>query len=186
MTLSQALLPQTLLSRALMVVGGTAVLALASNAGSVPLIPVPMTLQTLAVLVIGFTYGARLGSLTVLAWLAEGAAGLPVFANGNGGLAYMTGPTGGFLVGFVLMAFVAGLAADRGVGRVVPLALVGLLASALLYVPGVAWPLLVAGKALPELWAGWVAPFLPGDAIKAVLAALAVSGGWAWASRRRA
>ena len=114
MTLSKALVPsQSLLTRALMVLGGSAFIALAAQV-SVPMIPVPMTLQTLAVMLVGFTFGARMGAATLLAYLAEGAMGLPVFAQGMNGIAFF-GPTAGFLIGFVAMAAITGFAADRGV-----------------------------------------------------------------------
>ena len=80
-----------------LVLAGTALIALAARV-SIGW-PVPMTLQTLAVLVVGFTYGARLGTVTLVTYLAQGAVGLPVFAGGNAGLVYMTGATGGFLLG---------------------------------------------------------------------------------------
>ncbi len=185
MTLSQALVPpRSLLSRALMVLGGSAFIALSAQV-SVPMIPVPMTLQTLAILIVGLSFGARLGALTVVAYLAEGAMGLPVFANGGSAPA-LVGPTAGFLYGFVLMAWIAGLAADRGAKGVLPMALAALVASAALYVPGLAWPAVVMGKAVPELLSGWMLPFLAGDAVKAVIAALVVSGGWAALKNRKA
>ncbi len=185
MTLSKALMPtQSLSTRAVMVLGGTAFIALAAQM-SVPMIPVPMTLQTLAILIVGLAFGARMGALTVAAYLAEGAAGLPVFANGGNGLAF-AGPTAGFLLGFVGMAWLAGFAADRGVKGVVATALVAIAVSALLYVPGLAWPALVMGKAVPELLSGWMLPFLAGDVVKAVIAALVVAGGWAVVNARKA
>ncbi|QYX58438.1 biotin transporter BioY [Roseovarius sp. SCSIO 43702] len=147
--------------------------------------PVPMSLQTLAVLVVGMSLGARLGALAVVAYLAEGAMGLPVFANGMSAPA-LAGPTAGFLFGFVGMAYLAGLAADMGLARrLVPAALCAAAISLLLYGPGLAWPALVMGKTLPELWGGWMAPFLLGDAIKAVLAAMIVCGGSALLGRLR-
>ncbi len=184
-TLSAAVLGhETLAKKIMLVLGGTALIAAAAQV-SVPMFPVPMTLQTLAILVVGLTYGARLGAATLLAYLAEGAAGLPVFANGHSGLAYMAGPTGGFLAGFVLMAWVAGLASDRGWTRGLPGAVAAaLVASALLYLPGLAWPAVAMGKAAPELLSGWMLPFLAGDALKAVLAALVVTGGWAVLRKR--
>lgn len=196
MTLSKALVPsQSVLARSLLVLGGSAVIALAAQV-SVPMIPVPMTLQTLAILIVGLSFGARMGALTVAAYLAEGAMGLPVFANGANGLAF-AGPTAGFLVGFVGMAWIAGFAADRGVRGVVPTALVALAASALLYVPGVAWAMALAdlvgldtakwgADSLASVWTWYMAPFLFGDAVKAVLAALIVSGGWSALKRRGA
>ena len=172
------------------VIAGTALIALAARV-TVPFFPVPMTLQTLAILTIGLLYGPRLGAATLLAYLAEGAAGLPVFAGGNATAAFV-GPTAGFLVGFVAMAAIAGLAAGRGLAVMVGAALA---ASAVLYVFGLAWPFAVASAV--GIQAGWASlapdamlgafmtPFLLGDAVKAVLAALIASGTLA-ALRRRA
>ncbi len=185
MTLSKALVPSaSLATRAAIVLGGTAVLAAASQV-SVPMYPVPMTLQTLAVLTIGMTMGSRMGVATVIAWLAEAFAGLPVLAHG-GSTASFFGPTAGFLMGFIAMVAIAGLAADRGVKSVLGLSLVGLVAGVVLYVPGLAWPAMVMGKTMPELLSGWMMPFIAGDIVKAILAALIVSGGWAFVAKRRA
>ncbi len=196
MTLSKALVPsQSLLTRALMVLGGTAFIALAAQV-SVPMIPVPMTLQTLAILIVGLTYGARMGALTVAAYLAEGAMGLPVFAGGMNGIAFF-GPTAGFLIGFVAMAAISGYAADRGVRGVIATAAVALFASAFIYLPGVAWAMSLAEVAgidtakwgadnFAMIWEYYMAPFLLGDAVKAVIAALIVSGGWATLKNRKA
>ena len=92
---------------------GTLVLAIASQI-SVPMLPVPMTMQTLAVMLIGTLYGWRLGALTILAWLGEAATGLPVLANGSGGLAPFMGPTAGYLASFPLVAALVGWLAERG------------------------------------------------------------------------
>ncbi len=184
MTLSKALVPsQSFLTRAVMVLGGSLFIALAAQI-SVGF-PVPMTLQTLAILIVGLTYGARMGALTLVAYLAEGAMGLPVFANGLSASA-LVGPTAGFLYGFVMMAWIAGYAADRGARGFLMMVVTALVASALLYVPGLAWPALVMGKTVPELLSGWMLPFLAGDAVKAVMAALVVSGGWAALKSRKA
>lgn len=196
MTLSKALVPsQSLLTRALMVAGGSAFIALAAQV-SVPMLPVPMTLQTLAILLVGFAFGARMGVATLLAYLAEGAMGLPVFANGMNGIAFF-GPTAGFLVGFVAMAAIAGYAADRGVTGVIATAAVALAASAFIYLPGVAWAMSLAEVAgidtakwgadsFAMVWQYYMSPFLIGDAVKAVLAALIVTGGWAALKSRKA
>lgn len=196
MTLAKALVPtQTLATRALMVIGGSLFIALAAQV-VVPMLPVPMTLQTLAVLIVGLTYGARMGAATLVAYLAEGAMGLPVFANGFNGVAFF-GPTAGFLVGFVGVAWLAGLAADRGVRGFLPTALVALAVSALLYVPGVAWAMTAdavlgldtakwGADSFASVWQYYMAPFLAGDAVKAVMAALVVTGGWAALKSRKA
>lgn len=196
MTLAKALAPsQSLLTRAFMVVGGSFFIAIAAQL-SVPMLPVPMTLQTLAILLVGLTFGARMGALTLLAYLGEGAMGLPVFANGGNGAAFF-GPTAGFLLGFVMMAAIVGYAADRGVKGLVGTAAVALLASALLYIPGVAWAMALAeiagidtakwgADSFAMIWQYYMAPFLIGDAVKAVIAALVVTGGWAALKGRKA
>jgi biotin transport system substrate-specific component len=188
MTLTQAALGKTTLFRqALLALGGAAFIAAATQV-SVPFFPVPMTLQTLAILIVGLSFGARLGTATLITYLGYGAMGLPVFANGMNGLAF-AGPTAGFLLGFVLMAGLAGLAADRGIAKgFVATSLVTLALAALLYVPGIAWPIAVAsvtgvdaawaGQEIGYYWTHFIAPFLIGDAVKAILAALVVTGGW--------
>lgn len=183
-TLTQAVIGhEGLVRKAGLVLGGSLFIALAAQV-SVPFFPVPLTLQTLAILVVGLTFGSRLGAAALLAYLAEGAMGLPVFANGMNGAA-LVGPTAGFLYGFVGMAWLAGLAVERGLARgVVSTAICGVAISALLYLPGLAWPAAVMGKTMPELWTYWMSPFLLGDAVKAVLAAMVVWGGWKALSAR--
>ena len=178
---------ETLLRQAALVLGGTFFIALAAQI-SVPFYPVPVTLQTLAIMIVGLTFGSRLGAVTLLAYLGQGAAGLPVFASGMS-TAALVGPTAGFLVGFVGMAWLAGFAVERGLARgVISTAICGIAISALLYVPGVAWPMAIAeaagisgswvGSSADAIWTYWVAPFLLGDAVKAVIAALVIWGGW--------
>ena len=186
--LSKAVVGQeTLLKKAALVLGGTLFIAMAAQI-SVPFYPVPLTLQTLAILIVGLTFGSRLGAVTLAAYLAEGAVGLPVFANGGSAPA-LIGPTAGFLFGFVGMAWLAGLAVEKGLARgVVSTAIAGIVVSALLYIPGVAWPMAIAemagmtgkwvGSSADVIWTYWVSPFLLGDAVKAVIAAMVVWGGW--------
>jgi biotin transport system substrate-specific component len=185
MTLTQAALGKTTLFRqALLALGGAAFIAVAAQV-SIGW-PVPITLQTLAILIVGLTFGSRLALVTMIAYLGYGAMGLPVFANG-GSVASLVGPTAGFLYGFVAMAWLAGLAVEKGIARgVVSTALVGITLSALIYLPGLAWPAAMLGKTMPELWTSWMAPFLLGDAIKAVIAALVVTGAWKALSGRKA
>lgn len=194
MTLTRAVFPSmSLPTQVALALGGAVLIALAAQI-SVPMFPVPMTLQTLAVLTIGFAYGARLAGATLVTYLGYGAMGLPVFAKGMNGAAFF-GPTAGFLVGFALIAVLAGLASDRGVRSFVGVALVALLLSALLYVPGVAWAMgadallgLDASKwgadSFASIWTWYMSPFLIGDAVKALLAALLVTGGWSVLRRR--
>ncbi len=158
-----------LLRNATLVLAGSILIAVAAQI-KVPMWPVPMTLQTLAVLLIGLTYGGRLATATVLIYLVEGAVGFPVFANG-GGLVQFTGPTGGFLIGFLFAASFLGFASDKGMTRHIP-GLVGslALATALIYLPGVLWPAGFIGLE-KALMAGLI-PFLLGDALKAIVAAM--------------
>lgn len=178
-------LPQTLLIKAALVAAGTMFIALAAQI-SVPFYPVPVTLQTLAILIVGFTFGSRLGALTLIAYLAEGAMGMPVFANAMNGAAF-AGPTAGFLLGFVGMAWLAGLAVETGIARgAVTTAIAAIAISALLYLPGLAWPAAIASAfgmeggwvspSAQNLWAWFVGPFVIGDIAKAVIAALIVTG----------
>lgn len=168
----------------LAILGGSALIGLGAQV-EVPMLPVPMTLQTLAVVLVGLTAGSRLGAAAVLAYLAQGAAGLPVFAGGGLGAAHLIGPTAGFLWGFVGLAFLAGLAVERGVARGFGTTLLVVLAiSALLYVPGVLWLDAATGLDLAGAARAGMLPFVAGDAVKAVIAALVVTGGWAALGKR--
>lgn len=184
-TLAQAAFGDlTLAKQAGLVLAGTVLIAIAAQF-SIFIGPVPLSLQTLAILGVSFALGARLAVATLVLYLAQGAAGLPVFSGGGASVAYMMGPTGGFLLGFVAMAWLAGWASDKGLTRrALPAIGVALLASAIIYIPGLLWPALAFGTEWASLWAHWMAPFLVGDALKSVIAALAVSGGLAWLSRR--
>jgi biotin transport system substrate-specific component len=160
---------------AVLVVAGTALMALSARL-NVPMYPVPMTMQTFAVLVIGMASGWRLGGLTLLAYLAEGAAGLPVFA-GGAGPAYMAGTTGGYLVGFVVAATLVGWLGERGWHRGVVLTLVAMaLGTAVIFAFGVAWLAWLIGFE-PAITHGLL-PFLYGAAFKIALAAAVLPYAW--------
>jgi len=164
---------------------GSAIIAIAAQV-SVPMFPVPMTLQTFAISVIGLTFGARLAGLTLLAYLAEGALGLPVFANGGAGLLKLMGPTSGFLWGFVGMAFLTGWMYENGFSRgVVRLSIAALVPAALLYIPGVLGLWALTPLELPSAVNAGAVPFLVGDIVKSALAALVVGGGLAAVNSRK-
>ncbi|HEX9906403.1 MAG TPA: biotin transporter BioY [Propylenella sp.] len=148
----------------------------ASAKVSVPFWPVPMTLQTGAVALLAAAYGWRLGLATVVLYLMEGAAGLPVF-QGGGGLAYLAGPTGGFLIGFALAAALVGWFAERGFDRN-PVKLFGamVVADAIVFALGLLWLGTVIGWDKPVLQLG-LYPFILGDLVKMALAAGIVSAG---------
>jgi biotin transport system substrate-specific component len=147
---------------------------------SVPFWPVPMTLQTGAVMLIGAAYGWRLGVATVLLYLAEGAAGLPVFQGTPQqgiGLAYMMGPTGGYLIGFAVAAGIVGSLAERGFDRsVFQLFAAMLVADAVVFALGLLWLGSVIGWDKPLLQFG-LYPFVLGDLVKIALAACLVVAG---------
>ncbi|MDG2374189.1 MAG: biotin transporter BioY [Paracoccaceae bacterium] len=172
-----------LLKNISLVVLGTVFIALSAQV-IVPFVPVPVTLQTLAVLIIGLSFGSKLGLVTVFTYLFEGAVGLPVFAGGASTLA-LIGPTAGFLFGFLLMVYVAGLARDLQVTNFFATSFFTLLASMLLYIPGAIWPLLIAeffgikagwtNLPVSKIISSFIAPFILIDTVKSLVAALLVS-----------
>lgn len=165
-------------------VAGTLLLTLAAKT-KVVLGPVDMSLQTLAVMLIAAAFGMRLGVATVLLYLAEGAAGLPVFQGTPEkgiGLAYMLGSTGGYLAGFVAMAAIVGWAADRGWDRSVARFLAAALAAeAVMMAMGFAWLALLIGA--DKAWQFGVVPFIVPDLIKVGLAATLAPAAWSLARR---
>jgi biotin transport system substrate-specific component len=163
-----------LLRGAILVALGTALLT-ASAKINLPLPYVPMTLQTLVVLMIGAAYGWRLGAMTVMAYLAEGAMGLPVFAGPVGGLAPLMGPTAGYLFGFVAAAFITGLLSGRGWDRSVPLLFVAMaLGHIVILGCGFAWLAFGMKLGLEKAWLVGIAPFVAASVIKNAIGALAV------------
>tara|TARA_B100000963_G_scaffold359960_1_gene388917 strand:- start:682 stop:1356 length:675 start_codon:yes stop_codon:yes gene_type:complete len=142
----------------------------------IPFYPVPLTMQTLVVLGIGMIYGAGLGGATLLGYLVAGFIGLPVFA-GGAGMAYMMGPTGGYLAGFFAAAVVLGSLAERGWTRNWATAAAAMLVgNAIIYLLGVGWLTSIIGwdKAVQF----GLLPFLFGDALKLIIAALGVPYLW--------
>jgi biotin transport system substrate-specific component len=166
-----------------LIVAGSLVLALSAKI-QVPFWPVPMTMQSLAVILIGIAYGSGLGAATVLAYLAEGLAGLPVFAGATAGPAYMAGPTGGYLAGFVLGAACVGWLAERGWDRTLVRATAALaIGHVLLFVPGVAW--LAALFGWSKAIAFGVTPFIAATIVKTALGAAVVAAFWSVLGRHR-
>lgn len=171
---------------------GTALLTVAAKT-QVPFWPVPMTMTTFAVFLIGAAYGARLAVATVLLYLAQGFAGLPVFAGPFAGPAYLIGPTAGFLFGYVAAAYIIGKAADLGWSRSTPKIAMAMLAGDLvLFTTGFAWlaffaqlPNGVTGIGASAAFAKGVSPFILADLVKIALASLLVAGGWSLLGRAR-
>ena len=155
------------------VVIGSALLA-ASARTQIPFWPVPMTMQTMAVIVIGMTLGSRLGFIVVAAYVREGLMGLPVFANSPArgtGLAYLMGPTGGYLIGFCVAAYVSGWLAERGFGRdLFKASLVNIVGTLIILTFGYAWLAHLVGPV--KAYVAGVHPFLLSSLVKIGLGAV--------------
>lgn len=144
---------------------------------SIPLKPVPLTGQTFAVLYISALSGKKRGVLTVIVYLAQGALGLPVFAGGKGGILHLIGPTGGYLFGFIFAAFIVGWLSERGWDRKFGSSVMAMFVGNLfIYICGLPWLANFIGwqNVLRE---GFY-PFLLGDLLKIVLAAVLLPLGW--------
>jgi biotin transport system substrate-specific component len=163
-----------LLRAGVLIALGTALLALSAKI-NLPLPYVPMTLQTLVVLMIGAVYGWRLGGATVIAYLAEGAAGLAVFAGPAAGLAPFLGPTAGYLLGFVAAAVSTGWLSERGWDRSMPWLFVAMgLGHVIILTAGFAWLAFGMKLGLARAWSVGIAPFVAASLIKNALGALTV------------
>lgn len=150
---------------------GSALMALSAKV-NLPLPYVPMTLQTLVVLMIGAGYGWRLGSATMMAYLAEGAMGLPVFAGPVGGIAPLVGPTAGYLYGFVAAAFITGGLAERGWDRNVVLLFAAMaVGHVVIFIAGFGWLAYGVRLGADKAWLVGVAPFMAASVIKNALGA---------------
>ncbi|AKR54552.1 hypothetical protein XM25_01760 [Devosia sp. H5989] len=182
-----------MVANAFTVLAGTILLAVSARI-NIPLIPVPVTFQTLTVAVLSAAFGWRIGVATVVAYIAQGLLGLPVFARG-GGIAYLMSPTFGFIAGMIPMAYIIGRAADAGLSRR-PLALFGVMvaADAVCFALGFVWLLMLAAgttwidqsNVLGSAFAVAVQPFIVWDIIKMAFAAMTVTGAWALLGSRKA
>jgi biotin transport system substrate-specific component len=170
--------PRSILAReAALLVAASVFLALTARISvPLPFSPVPISGQTLGVMLIGALYGPRRGTLAVALSIVEGAAGLPVFAAGRSGIAVLLGPTGGYIAGFLPAAAVAGLLC--GSARPVGVRFAGaLLAGLAVYLCGVPWLMAVTAMPLGPAVVQGLLPFLPGDALKAAIVAGVVPAG---------
>ena len=167
---------------------------------SVPITPVPVSLQSFAVAALAAAFGWRIAVSTLLLYIAQGLAGLPVFAYG-GGIQYLMSPSFGFILGWVPMAFIIGLAADRGnSGKLLPLFAAMLVGDAVSFAFGFSWLLaagniiLSTGAALPKwldatnllgsAFDGAIKPFVLWDIVKMAFAAVTIAGVWQIAKKR--
>ena len=193
-TLAAALWPSSAIPAAarglLLMLAGSAFIALSAQV-TVPMWPVPMTGQTFAVLLVGAAYGWRLGGATLLLYMGEGVIGIPVFAKAAFGPAVILGPTGGYIMGFVLAAAVVGYLAERGWDRSVWRTALAMLAGNLvIYLFGLPWlAAYLAGvgneQPLQAAITFGLVPFLVGDGLKLALAACLLPVAWKYLGRAR-
>lgn len=179
-TLTTRLFPavdQKLRDLLLVAAGALLVAILAQARIPLPFTPVPLTGQTFAVLLVGAALGSKRGFASLGLYAILGLAGLPVFAGGASGWGYALGPTGGYLLGFILAAYFIGRLAERGLERNIRTSLWPFaLGTVIIYALGAGWLAFYVGP--QAALAKGVLPFLPGDLIKLVLAALALPAAW--------
>lgn len=186
--------PETLIGTALapldwtrsvgLVLGFSLLMALSAQI-VIPIAPVPITGQTFVVLLTGALLGSRLGAITMIVYLVEGASGLPFFYGGSGGLAHLFGPTGGYLVAFPAAAFITGAFAEHDWDRRFPTAVAAMaIGSLVITLSGWTWFSIVTNTSMPVVFTTIVSKLIPGDIIKILLAAAALPAGWALLKRK--
>jgi biotin transport system substrate-specific component len=168
----------------IMLIGASVFIALAAQiAIPVPFSPVPITGQTLAVLLTGILLGSKRGAGAVLLYCAEGILGLPVFAGGSSGIYHLVGPTGGYLLAFIPAAYACGFLAERGwdrnVGRTLIMMVLGKI---IIYTGGLFWLSFYVGSG--QVLIMGLYPFIPGMIIKIFLAAILLPAGWKLLGRK--
>ncbi len=187
-TLRLATIPRTgILADALLIFGGALFLALCAQISfALPFTPVPLTLQTFGVLLIGASYGAVRGGLTASLYVLMGIVGLPVFAGRTHGLDVVIGATGGYLIGFIVAAVVVGALAQRKWDRRFSSAVAAMLTgTVIIYVCGLVWLKQNQGLDLATTLEYGLYPFVPGDLLKLYLAGALLPGAWRLVSRFR-
>ena len=171
----------------LLVLGFSIFLALCSQVQfPLPFTPVPITLQTLAVLLTGAALGSKRGAASMLLYIVEGAIGLPVFAGGVGGIIHLIGPTGGYIWAFPIAAFVVGLLCERRLERRFLTSVLAMLPGTLIiYAVGISWLAIFLHISIAQAFVLGMLPFIPGDILKIVIAALLLPGAWTIARRTK-
>ncbi len=176
--LNERVIRGSAVTNVLLVVGASAIIALAAQVAiTVPFTPVPMTLQPVAVLLVGVVLGSKRGAAAAILYLLEGASGMPVFSQAHGGALWLIGPTAGYLWSYPLAAFVAGFFSERKWARS------GMfVALAVIYAGGWSWLAVQTSPAVA--WTGGVAPFIVADLVKVVIAGAALP--WGTSTKNRA
>jgi biotin transport system substrate-specific component len=183
--LAAALTPFDIVRQVGLVIGFSLLTALSAQI-VIPMVPVPITGQTFAVLLTGALLGSRLGAMAMIAYLLEGASGLPFFQQGHAGLAYMMGPTGGYLVAFPAAAFITGAFAEQGWDRKFLTAAAAMaVGSIVIIVCGWLWFSYLMHTSPLIAFQLTVLKFIPGDVVKIILAAAVLPSGWKLVSEAR-
>jgi len=176
--LATALAPLDFVRQVGLVIGFSLLTALAAQV-VIPIGPIPITGQTFAVLLTGALLGSRLGAMAMIAYLIEGASGLPFFAGGHAGLLHLMGPTGGYLIAFPAAAFITGAFAEHGWDRKFLTAAAAMaIGSLVIMLSGWMWFSFVMRTSPALTFFISVLKFIPGDIIKICLAAAVLPSGW--------
>lgn len=183
--LEVALAPFDVVRQVGLVIGFSLLMALSAQV-VIPIGPIPITGQTFAVLLTGALLGSRLGAITMIVYLIEGASGLPFFRGGMAGIAHLMGPTGGYLIAFPAAAFITGAFAEHGWDRrFITAAAAMAIGSVVIMLSGWAWfTILMHASPLVSLY-DTVIKFIPGDIIKILLAAAVLPTGWKLVGQKR-
>jgi len=182
-TLADRFFPRGLATDAVLVASGAGLTAICAQV-VIPVGPIPVTAQAMAALFVGMLLGALRGAMALTLYVCMGWAGLPVFSDGGAGTERLFGPSGGYIVGFILAAAVVGWIAERGWDRTFPRATVSALAgSASIYIVGLPWHAVTGVDSYQQTLASSLAIFVLSDVVKSVLTAIGVSACWSWARR---
>ena len=182
-TLADRLFTRGIVMDLVLVCAGAALTSIAAQV-VVPLWPVPITGQTLAVLLVGGSLGALRGTLSMLLYALLGIAGLPVFSDGSAGMSVLLGPTGGYIVGFVLAAAFTGWIAQRSWDRRVLRSMLGYLGGTVVtFAIGLPWLAVTLGLDLRQTLTAGLYPFIIGGVVKAAIAAAVITTGWRYFER---
>ncbi len=182
-TLADRLFARGIVTDLILVCAGAALVSIAAQI-EVPLWPVPITGQTLAVLLVGSAYGALRGTLSMVLYAALGVLGLPVFSGAASGTSVLLGPTGGYIIGFIFAAAFTGWIAQRSWDRKILRSIAGFLGgSAVTFAIGLPWLAFSLGLNLQQTLEGGLYPFIIGGIIKALLAAGIITLSWNYFER---
>ena len=183
-TLADLVVPRTWVTNTLLVIGGAVFTGLLAQV-AVPLWPVPITGQTLAVMLVASTLGLVRGTLSMLVYAVLGVVGVPWFSGWSGGPSILLGPTGGYIVGFIVAAAIVGWSAERGGDRRILRAVATFLVATIsVFAVGLPWLAFALGTDLLHTLEFGLYPFIVGGLVKALLAALIIPAAW-WVQARR-